>query len=155
VAGTLFAKMANIKLRHVPYKGSTDAANDVGNSEVDVLWTTIGASKPQIDAGRLRILGTASKGRLDLIPDVPVVADTVPGFEFVGWIGLSAPANTPRPIVDKLNNSIQAAINDPTIAAKIAEMGQQKPRTRTVDDFQAVVLSDIQRFRELIPEAGP
>jgi tripartite-type tricarboxylate transporter receptor subunit TctC len=154
VAGALFAKMANIKLRHVPYKGSTDAANDVSNAEVDVLWTTIGASKPQIDAGRLRVLGAASKERMDLIPNVPVVADTVPGFEFVTWIGLSAPAGTPRPIVDKLNDAIQAAINDPVIAAKIAEIGQQKPRTHTVDNFQALVLSDIQRFKQIIPEAG-
>src|SRR5262245_56050059 len=121
VAGELFKMMAGVKMVNVPYRG--DPHVDLLGRQVDVYFSPMPASIEYIKAGKLHGLAVTTATRSEVLPDVPTVGEFVPGYEASGWYGIGAPKNTPTEIVDKLNNEINAALADPNMKVRLADLG--------------------------------
>jgi tripartite-type tricarboxylate transporter receptor subunit TctC len=122
LAGEMFKMMTGVEMQHVPYRGSGPMLIDLISAQVQLAFDNLPASIEHIRAGKLRALAVGTTTRSEALPDVPVLADTVPGFEASAWIGVTAPKNTPAGIVDTLNKEINAALTDPRIKAKFADL---------------------------------
>ena len=123
VTGELFKMMTGINMLHVPYRGAPPALTDLIGGQVHVMFDNMPSSIEHIRAGRLRPLAVTATMRWQGLPDVPTLGDFVPGFETSAWAGIGAPKNTPAEIIDTLNREINAALADPTIKARFAELG--------------------------------
>lgn len=123
LAGEIFQSMTGVKLTHVPYRGTAPAMADLISGQVQVIFDNVATSIDQIRAGKIRALATTTRERLPLLPDVPPVADTVPGYEAVSFYGIGAPKGTPLEIVEKLNREVNLAMADPEIAAFFTKLG--------------------------------
>jgi tripartite-type tricarboxylate transporter receptor subunit TctC len=123
VSGELFKMMADIKMTHVPYRGSAPALTDLIGGQVQVAFDTTTASIEYIRAGKLRALAVTTATRSESLPDIPTVGDFVPGYEAIGWYGVGAPKRTPPEIIGKLNNEINAALADPNVKARLGDLG--------------------------------
>src|SRR5207237_9810316 len=120
--GELFKIMTGVELTHVPYRGSAPALTDMISGTVHVMFDNMPSSLPHIQAGKLRALAVTTAKRSDALPDIPTVAETVPGYEASAFFGMSAPKGTPPEIVDKLNKEINEDFADARITARQAEM---------------------------------
>ena len=107
--------MAKVKLRHIPYRGSAPALQGLLAGDVDLMFDNLGVSLPLVASGKLKLLAVASAHRLPALPDVPTIAETLPGFEAVAWFGIVAPPKTPRNIVDKINADVNEALRQPAL----------------------------------------
>src|SRR5256886_12902903 len=123
VFGELFKMMAGVDLVAVPYRGGGPALIDMLSGQVDVIFVPTAASIEYVRAGRLRALGVTSATRLEALPDLPPVADFVPGYEASSWYGIGAPRNTPAEIIDRLNKEINAGLAEPKIQTRFADIG--------------------------------
>ena len=123
LAAELFKAMTGVDILHVPYRGSGPALIDMIAGQVQVMFDTVPSSIEHIRAGKLRALAVTSATRSDALPDVPTVADTVPGFEVSAWFGVGVPKDTPTEIIQRLNREINAALADPKIQARFADLG--------------------------------
>jgi tripartite-type tricarboxylate transporter receptor subunit TctC len=123
MAGELFNLMAGVELVHVPYRGSPPALNDLLAGQIQLMFSPLPPSIGYVKSGRLRALAVTSAARSTALPDVPVIADFVPGYEASAWYGLGAPAGTPVEILDKLNAEINAGLADPTLKARMNQIG--------------------------------
>jgi tripartite-type tricarboxylate transporter receptor subunit TctC len=123
VAGELFKMMTGISLIHVPYRGSAPALSDLIGGQVQVMFDPVASSIEHIRSGKLRALAATTSKRLYVLPDIPTVADFLPGFEASSWQGICAPRNTPVEIVDKLNKEINAGLSDPKLKARLVDLG--------------------------------
>jgi tripartite-type tricarboxylate transporter receptor subunit TctC len=123
VFGELFKMMANVDLLHVPYRGGAPALADLLAGQVPVMFDTLATSVEHIRQGKLRALAVTSATRSEVLPDVPAVAEFVPGYDASGWQGIAAPRNTPANIIERLNREINAGLADPAIRTRIAELG--------------------------------
>ena len=123
LAAELFKAMTGVQMLHVPYRGSGPALLDMVSGRVHVMFDTLSSSIPHIRDGKLRALGITTATRSDALPDVPTVAATVPGYEVTAWFGVGVPKGTPQAIIDKLNREVNAALADPKIKARFAELG--------------------------------
>jgi len=123
VSGELFKMMTGVTMLHVPYRGSAPALTDLIGGQVEVMFDTTPTSIEYIRAGRLRALAVTTKTRSELLPDIPIMADYVPGYEASSWYGIAAPRNTPDEIVARLNNEISVAVADAKIKARLADLG--------------------------------
>jgi tripartite-type tricarboxylate transporter receptor subunit TctC len=123
VSGELFKMMAGVEMVHVPYRSAGSALIDLLSGQVQITFPTTVSSIGYIRAGRLRALAVTTATRLEALPDIPTVAEFVPGYEASGWYGIGAPKNTPTEIVDKLNNEINAALADPNMKVSLADLG--------------------------------
>jgi tripartite-type tricarboxylate transporter receptor subunit TctC len=123
VAGELFKAMAGVNLVHVPYRGGGPAVNDLLGGQVQVYFASTPASIGYIKAGRLRALSLTTATRSEALPDIPTVAEFLPGFEASLWYGIASPRNTPVEVIDKLNKEINAALADPRMKARIVDLG--------------------------------
>ena len=123
VTGELFKMMTGVNMVHVPYRGAALALTDLIGGQVDVMFDNMPSSIEHIRAGRLRPLAVTTTTRLESLPDIPTVADFVPGFETSAWGGIGAPRGTPAEIIDKLNKEINAALVDPKMNARLADLG--------------------------------
>jgi tripartite-type tricarboxylate transporter receptor subunit TctC len=123
VAGELFKMMAGLDLVHVPYRGGGPAIADLLGGQVDVTFAVVTTAIEYIRTGKLRALAVTSATRQEALPDIPTVADFLPGYEASGWFGLFAPRNTPAEIIDKLNKEVNAALADPKVEARLADLG--------------------------------
>jgi len=123
VAGELFKMMTGVSMQHVPYRGSAPAITDLLGGQVQLMIETTPASLEHIRAGRFRGLAVTTLTRAEALPDLPTVADFVPGYEAISWYGIAAPKNTPADIVDKLSKEINAGLADPKLKARLAELG--------------------------------
>jgi tripartite-type tricarboxylate transporter receptor subunit TctC len=123
LAGELFKFMTGINMVHVPYRGDAPAMTDLLGGQVQVYFGALTTSIEQIRTGRLRALAVTTAMRSEVLPDVPTVGDFLPGYEASAWWGVSAPRNTPAAVIDKLNKEINAALSDPKIKARFAELG--------------------------------
>jgi len=123
VTGELFKMMTGVNMLHVPYRGAPPALTDLIGGRVHVMFDNLPSSIEHIRAGRLLALAVSSAARLQALPDIPTVGDFVPGFETSAWAGIGAPKSTPAEIIDTLNREINAALADPTIKARVAELG--------------------------------
>ncbi len=123
VAGELFKMMTGISMLHVPYRGAAPALTDMVGGQVQVMFDTTPASISFIRAGKLRPLAVTTAARWNGLPDIPTVGDFVPGYEANSWYGIGAPRNTPAEIVEELNKEINAALADPAMKARFADLG--------------------------------
>jgi len=122
-SGELFKMMAGVDLVHVPYRGLSPALTDLLGGQVQVMFGGTTASIPYTGTGKLRALAVTTTARSELLPDVPTVADAVPGYEASQWYGIGVPKNTPTEIVDRLNKEINASHGDLKIKARLADLG--------------------------------
>ena len=118
----LFQLMAKVKVRHVPYRGSAPALQGLLAGDVDLMFDNLGVALPLARAGKLKLLAVASPKRLPSLPDVPTIAEALPGFESVAWFGIVAPPKTPRSIVDKINADVNEALRDPDVQAHLKKL---------------------------------
>jgi tripartite-type tricarboxylate transporter receptor subunit TctC len=123
MAGELFKFMTGVDMTHVAYRGSAPALADLLGGQVQVFFAPISASLAHVRAGKLRALAVTTAARADALPDIPTVADFVPGYEVSAWFGIGAPKDVPAAIVDRLNTEINAGLNDPTMKARLADLG--------------------------------
>jgi tripartite-type tricarboxylate transporter receptor subunit TctC len=123
IYGELFGMMTGVELTHVPYRGSGPALNDLLGGQVQMMFDNVPSSIEHVRAGRLRALAVTSATRWEGLPDLPAVAEFVPGYEASSWYGIVAPKSTPADIVDTLNSTINGALADPTMKRKLAELG--------------------------------
>jgi tripartite-type tricarboxylate transporter receptor subunit TctC len=123
MAGELFNLMAGVELVHVAYRGSPPALNDLLAGQIQLMFSPLPSSIGYVKSGRLRALAVTSAARSTVLPDVPVIADFVPGYEASAWYGIGAPATTPADILDKLNTEINAGLADPGLKARMVQIG--------------------------------
>ena len=131
ISGYFFQKLTGVEMTHVPYKGSGAALPDLIGGQVNIMFDNLTSSMPHIKSGKLRAVATTGLTRAAALPDLPTVAESgVPGFEITAWFGLLAPANTPQPIIDRLNLEVTKVLNLPDIKARIIAQGAEpKPGT--------------------------
>jgi len=153
VAGELFKFMTGIDMVHVPYRGTTPALTDLLAGQAQVMFDVTPSSTPHIKAGRLRALAVTTATRADVLPDVPVMGDFVPGYEAIGWTGVSVPKNTPAEIVRKLNSEINTALLDPKIRTRLADLGGT-PMLMTPADFGKFVAAETEKWGKVIRAAN-
>jgi tripartite-type tricarboxylate transporter receptor subunit TctC len=123
LAGALFKTMTGTDFLHVPYKGAPQAITDLLNGQIQVLFEALPPSIQHIRSGKLRALAVTTAARSEALPEVPSVAELVPGYEASGWNGVCAPRNTPVEIIAKLNNAINAGLADPKLKTRLADLG--------------------------------
>jgi len=153
VAGELFKMMADINMPHVPYRGDAPAITDLIGGQVQVYFATMGGSIEYIRGGKLRPLAVTTTTRSAALPDIPTMADFLPGYEATAWLGLVAPKNTPAEIAEKLNKEINTALADPRTKARFAELGLTVlPGSRA--DFEKLIANDIEKWAKVIKFAG-
>ena len=121
----LFQLMAQVKLRHVPYRGSAPALQGLLAGDVDLMFDNLGVSLPLVEAGRLKLLAVAAAARMPSLPEVPALAETLPGFEAVAWYALAAPPNTPQAIIDKINADANEALRQPEIQERLRKLSAE------------------------------
>jgi tripartite-type tricarboxylate transporter receptor subunit TctC len=153
LAAELFKTMTGVELLHVPYRGSGPALVDMLSGQVQVMFDAIPSSIEHIKAGKLRALAVTTARRSDALPDVPVIADTVPGYDTSGWFGVGAPAGTPAEIVEKLNKEINAGLADPKMKARFAELGASTMIT-TPADFVTYVAAETDKWAKAVKFSG-
>jgi len=149
----LFAMMANVKFQHVPYRGSAPALQDLVGGTVDVMFDNLGVSLPLVKAGQLRLLAVASAQRMASLPDVPTIAETLPGFEAVAWFAIVAPPKTPQPIVEKVNADVNEALKQPDIKARLADLSAE-PVGGTPQDTARYMHAEVDRWNRVIKAAN-
>ena len=123
MAGELFKIMAGVDMVHVPYRGGAPALTDLIGGQVQVMFADLTSSIEYVKAGKLRALAVSTASRSDALPDIPSLADFLPGYEASGWFGIGAPKNTPAEIVERLNTEINAGLADPKLKARVADLG--------------------------------
>ena len=153
MAGELFKMMTGINLVHVPYRGSAPAVTDLIAGQVQVMFDLMGSSIEQIKAGKLRALAVTTATKVDALPDVPTVAEFLPGYEASAVGGIGVPKGTPQEIVDKLNAAIEAALAEPRIKARYDTFGSQ-PLPGSPADYRNLLNSEIAKWAKVIKFAN-
>jgi tripartite-type tricarboxylate transporter receptor subunit TctC len=153
LAGQLFNAMTGANLQHVPYRGDGPAMVDLIAGQVQVGFATMTASIGHIRSGQLRALAVTTLKRSDALPGVPTVAETVPGFEASSWFGIAAPKDTPADIVALINRETNAGLADPTIKARLDDMGGMA-LTGSPADFGKLITDETEKWGKVIRDAG-
>jgi tripartite-type tricarboxylate transporter receptor subunit TctC len=153
LSGELLKTMTGIDIVHVPYRGAAPALTDVLAGQVPVLFDNLPSSIPHIRDGGLRALGVTAAKRVPALPDVPAIAETVPGYEANVWYGIAAPKGTPPEIVEKLNRAVNAALADPKVQTRLTELGGE-PMPLTPSAFGALVTNETEKWSNVIRAAG-
>jgi tripartite-type tricarboxylate transporter receptor subunit TctC len=153
LSGEMFKAMAGIDMKHVPYKGAGPATTDLIGGQVDVIFDNMPSIIQHIKGGTVRALGVTTAQRSPALPDVPAVAETVPGYEASAWFGAAAPKGTPRPIIDRLNREINAALADPGMRQKLAELGGT-PIGGTPEQFWALHKAETEKWGKTVQASG-
>ena len=126
LSGALFAAMADVKMTHVPYRGSGPSLIDLLAGRLQVQFENLAAVLPQIRSGQLRAVAVGTAKRSSLLPDVPTIAETVPGYESSAWLGILVPRATPRPVIDRLNATLNDILNDPDVQKPLSGLGVER-----------------------------
>jgi tripartite-type tricarboxylate transporter receptor subunit TctC len=153
LAGELFKIMTGVDMVHVPYRGDAPALTDLIGGQVQVMFGNMPSSIEHIRAGKLRPLAVTTAARSEALPDLPPVGDFVPGYEASTWQGLGAPGNTPAEIVDKLNKEINAALSDPKIKARLADLGGTV-LSGSPADFGRLIADETEKWGKVIRAAN-
>ncbi len=150
----LLQQRTGMKLTHVPYKGSSQAQTDLIGGQVDLTFDTVVSLMPHIKSGKLRPLAVSTLKRSPQLPDVPTLHELgVSNFEVGAWLGLLAPAGTPKPLIDKLNQELNLALDDETVRSKLMGMGSEILKS-TPDEFAAFIRKENERWSKLVRETG-
>jgi len=153
LAGEMFKHMAGIQMIHVPYKGGAPATTDLIAGQVDAAFNGVLTALPHIKSGKLRVLGISSGKRSGSYPELPAIAETLPGFEVTTWYGVLAPGGTPRPIVTRIQSDIAAVITAPEMKERLARDGLQ-PVASKPDEYAAFIRREIENVKTLARAAG-
>jgi tripartite-type tricarboxylate transporter receptor subunit TctC len=153
LAGELFKTMTGVNMTHVPYRGSPPANVDLMSGQVQVMFDTLVGSLPNIRSGTIRALAVAGSSRLDVLPDAPRVADTVPGFEVSGWNGFAVRKGVPAGIIERLNTEISTGLADPTVKARIAQ-ATAVPLLLSPAQFGAHMAAETEKWGKVIRAAN-
>src|SRR5215207_6530775 len=149
----LFQMMANVKLQHVPYRGSAPALQDLVAGNVDVMFDNLGVSLPLVKGGQLKLIAVAAAKRMASLPDVSAIAETLPGFEAAAWYAIVAPPKTPQAIVDKINADTNEALKSPEILERLPNFSAE-PVGGTPQATAAYMREEIERWHKVIKAAG-
>jgi tripartite-type tricarboxylate transporter receptor subunit TctC len=153
VYGELFSAMAGVELIPVHYRGGGLGLVDLLGGQVQVMFEGITTSMEYVRAGKLRALAVTSATRLETLPDIPTMREFLPGYEAIGWFGLGAPMNAPAQIINTLNKEINVGLADPTIKARIADLGNS-PMPMTPADFAKFIADETEKWAEVIKAAN-
>jgi tripartite-type tricarboxylate transporter receptor subunit TctC len=153
MSAELFKAMTKIEMVHVPYRGSAIAFPDIISNKVQLIFDNLPSALEQSRAGTVRALGVTSPQRWPGVPDIPAIAETVPGFESVGFYGISAPKGTPPEIVDILNKAVGEALKDPKLVEKLTAIGGI-PKPMTPAEFGRLIADETEKWRKVVEFAG-
>ena len=153
LAGELFNIMAGVKLTHIPYKGAAPATIDLLAGQVSLMFNNMLSAMPHVKSGKLRAVAVTSAKRSSAVPELPTVAETIPGFEASGWYGAFAPAATPREIIAKLNGEINRLMRQPDVAQRLAGDGVEAV-TMTPAEFGTYLHSEIVKWGKVVKISG-
>jgi tripartite-type tricarboxylate transporter receptor subunit TctC len=153
MSGELFKAMTGINMQHVPYRGSAPAMQDLLTNRVQVMFDNLPGSMAHIKAGTLRALGVTAGKRAQALPDVPTIGETVPGYEAVIWYGIVAPKGTPAEVVDTLNTAVDAVLANPTLKARLAELGGE-PMPMTPAQFGKLIADETEKWAKVVKFSG-
>ena len=153
MSAELFKALTKVEMTHVPYRGSSAAMPDLISNKVQVLFDNLPSALEQVRGGTLRGLGVTSPKRWASVPEFPAVAETVPGFESVGFYGISAPKGTPPEIIEILNKAVDVALKDPKLMARLADVGGI-PKPMTPAEFGKLVADETEKWRKVVEFAG-
>jgi tripartite-type tricarboxylate transporter receptor subunit TctC len=153
MSAELFKAMTKIDMIHVPYRGSSAAFPDIISNKVQLIFDNLPSALEQSRGGTVRALGVTSPQRWPGVPDIPAIAETVPGFESVGFYGISAPKGTPPEIIDILNKAVGEALKDPKLVARLADVGGI-PKPMTPAEFGKLVSDETEKWRKVVEFAG-
>jgi tripartite-type tricarboxylate transporter receptor subunit TctC len=153
LAGELFKHATGVDIVHVPYKGAAPAATDLAGGQIPMMFGPATALLPLAAAGKIRALAVTSPKRSTLAPELPTMAEILPGFEVVGWYGLAAPGATPRDVIAKLNDETNAVLKSSDLVAKMRELSYE-PIGGTPEEANARIKTDVGRWTKAIHDAG-
>jgi tripartite-type tricarboxylate transporter receptor subunit TctC len=153
MSGELFKAMTNINLVHVPYRGTAAAHPDLMSGKVHVVFDNLTAAIQLVRSGKLRALGVTTAKRWESVPDIPAIAETVPGYEASIWYGVVAPQNTPHEVVMALNKAINTVLADPNVVTRFTEAGGL-PIPLTPEEFRSLIADDTEKWRKVVEFAG-
>lgn len=153
LSGELFKIMAGVSMQHIPYKGAGPALNDVIGNQVPIMFDNLPSSSSHIKAGTLRALGVTTAKRAPSFPDVPTIAEAVPGYETYTWNALFAPANTPKEAIDRLNASAKKALADPAVVAKMNDFSAAIVGS-TPEELGAHVKAELAKWTPVVKDAN-
>ncbi|WP_421873771.1 Bug family tripartite tricarboxylate transporter substrate binding protein [Pararhizobium sp.] len=153
LSGELFKKLAGVSMQHVPYKGSGPALNDVIGNQVPIMFDNLPSSSGHIKSGTLRALGVTTKERAASFPDVPTIAETIPGYETYTWNALFAPAGTPKEAVDRLNAAAKKALADPAVAERMKEFSATIVAS-TPEELATHVTAELAKWGPIVKDAN-
>lgn len=154
LAAALFSQAAGIQMTAIPYQGSPPAILGVISGDCHLFFDTIAAALPQVRNGRLRGLGVTSASRVEAAPDIPSVAETFPGFEFVVWQGIEAPAGTPQPVIDRLHAALTKIVDMPEVKARLTSLGASAVGSATPAQFGQHKLRERDKIAGIVKSAG-
>jgi tripartite-type tricarboxylate transporter receptor subunit TctC len=153
LAAELFQSMAGVQLNHVPYKASNEVMAALISGEIDLTFDNVTFALPQAKAGTVRALGMTGPNKTPTAPEIPTIAETLPGFDAQSWHGLFAPAGVPKPIIDQLAADVKRIFDQPAVIAKLKDVGAE-PFPMTPEEFATFGASERTRFREIVAKAG-
>jgi tripartite-type tricarboxylate transporter receptor subunit TctC len=153
LAGELFKMMAGVNLVHVPYRGNALALTDLIAGQIEVLFPSLGSSIEYVKAGKLRALAVTGATRSDALPDLPPVAETLPGYQAASLYGIGAPRNTPAEVVEVLNKAVNAGLSDPKLNARLTDLGSE-PLPGPPATFGKLIADETEKWGKVIRFAG-
>jgi tripartite-type tricarboxylate transporter receptor subunit TctC len=153
LSGEMFMMMSGVKMQHIPYRGAAPAITDMLGGQVQLIFDNMPSILQHIRAGSLRALAVTSTAKSSLLPDVPVLADTIPGYEASALFGAGAPKNTPKPIIDKLNKAFNEVLAEPAIKAKLIDLGGE-PLPGPPEAFGKMIAEETDKWEKVVKAAG-
>jgi tripartite-type tricarboxylate transporter receptor subunit TctC len=153
MAGEMFKLMTGASMTHVPYRGGAPAMADLISGQVQVMFDVLPGAMQHIRSGSTRALAVTTRERVDSLPDIPTVAETVPGYESTTWFGIGVPAGTPREVIERLNREMNACLSDAAIKAKFAEVGTA-PMLLTSAEFGAHLAAETEKWAKVVKASG-
>lgn len=154
LSGEMFKMISNLNMLHVPYRGSAPAVNDLLGGQVQSMFDNTPSAMPHVRAGKLRAIAITSAQRSTLLPDVPTVAESgFPGFDVQSWFGLSAPAGTPRAVVDRLNAELGKVLASSDVRERLVNLAAT-PSHGTPEQFRSFAASEVKRWQDVVKQSG-
>ena len=153
LSGELFKSMTGCNMVHIPYKGAGPVLTDLIGGQVQVFFDNLPSSAGHIKGGSIRALAVTSAAREPSFPDLPTVADTVPGYEATAWFGVGMPKGTPREAIEKMNAAVNRALTDPKMRARLADLGGA-PIPGTPEDFGKVIVAETEKWAKVVAASG-